>query len=529
MSPGSAPLLSLPIALLAALAGGLSLNAAFPGLGWWPLAFLAIVLALLSLEGRSLPESVLVGAAFGAGFYFPHVSWAGSFLGDHPWSWVPWVALASAETLLMAALSPLITLAYRWFPANLRGRAGGIAALSALVAGAWLVREIVLGSWPYGGFPWGRLGMSQSSSPFAQIASWVGISGLGFIMVMLCASLLELTKISLRRDPRGVATSRDLLAHIPTRQSVVLLVGIAILALVPQYPTENAGSLRVGAVQGNGPAAYADTRRAGEVLAAQLAASQELEDDDVDLVLWPEGGVDIDPIEDPGTALQLTSAARAYGAPILVNAAVETDDEVYNRSLLWSETGPLGSHAKRHPVPFGEYVPDRWLYEKIAPGLVGMLQREYLPGDEPPLLETDGVEAGLAICFDVVFDEVITESVVGGSQVHLFQTNNADFRGTDEHLQQLAFARMRGIETGRSVVNLSTTGSSQVFDPAGNVVAELAADTAGAMVVDVELRDGITAGVALGPWVHRALLWGTPAVLAGLGALLRARRRGTPA
>ncbi len=45
----------------------------------------------------------------------------------------------------------------------------------------------------------------------------------------------------------------------------------------------------------------------------------------------------------------------------------------------------------------------------------------------------------------------------------MFQTNNADFRGTDENLQQLAFARMRAIETGRSVVNLSTVGTSQVI------------------------------------------------------------------
>lgn len=517
--------LSMPIALLAAAAGGISSNVAFPAVGWWPLAFIAIILALLSVEGRTLPESALVGAAFGAAFFFPHLSWAGSFLGDNPWSWVPWVALASAETLLMAALTPVITLAYRWFPVP-RNCGGRILALSALVSGAWMVREIFLSSWPYGGFPWGRLGMTQSASPFAQITSWVGVSGLGFIMVMLCAIVLELVKVSSCNHGGDPATGGAWggLARKPRKKVIAVVAGIGILAVVPQYPTEPAGSLRVGAVQGNGPAAYADVRQPGKVLDAQLAASQGLEGEDVDLVLWPEGGVDLDPIEDANTALRLTSAVRTYDAPILLNAAVETENEVYNRSVLWTETGPAGSHAKRHPVPFGEYIPDRWLYEKIAPGLVDMLQREYLPGDEPPLLETDGVETGLAICFDVVFDEVITESVLGGSQVHLFQTNNADFRGTDEHLQQLAFARMRGIETGRSVVNLSTTGSSQAFDPAGNTIADLPVNTAGAMVVDVELRDGVTAGVALGPWIREFLLWGTLLSLAGLGLRSWAKR-----
>ena len=61
----------------------------------------------------------------------------------------------------------------------------------------------------------------------------------------------------------------------------------------------------------------------------------------------------------------------------------------------------------------------------------------------------------------------------------MFQTNNADFRGTDENLQQLAFARMRAIETGRSVVNISTVGTSQVIRPDGATVDELPADAPG--------------------------------------------------
>ena len=46
------PLLPLWVALIAAVAGGLALDAAFPSLGWWPLAFVAITLSLLSLVWR---------------------------------------------------------------------------------------------------------------------------------------------------------------------------------------------------------------------------------------------------------------------------------------------------------------------------------------------------------------------------------------------------------------------------------------------------------------------------------------------
>ena len=129
----------------------------------------------------------------------------------------------------------------------------------------------------------------------------------------------------------------------------------------------------------------------------------------------------------------------------------------------------------------------------------------------------------MAICFDVIYDDVISEGMAEGAEVLVFQTNNADFRGTNENLQQLAFARMRAIETGRSVVNISTVGTSQIIRPDGSTVSSLDAGKAGALLEDVELRSGLTAGVVTGPWIQMLLLWG------GLGALafgwLRARRR----
>jgi apolipoprotein N-acyltransferase len=520
-------------ALALAPAGGFALDAAFPSLGWWPLAFVAVPLALVSLVGRSVPGSMLVGAAFGAAFYFPHVSWASRFLGDDPLGWVPWVALASAETLLLAVLSPLVTLAYRWLP-RWRDTAGArLVALPALVAAAWTARELVLGSWPYGGFPWGRLGMSQAESPVAPVASWLGVSGLGFLMVALCAGAVEAARWAVRvRRERGVDDARPAArwwGAARWRSAVPVVLLAVSMAVVPQFPTADAGTLRVGAVQGNGPAAYADQRAPRDVLRSQLAASAPLESERVDVVLWPEGGVDSDPAADPATARVLSAAAGSYGAPIVLNAASGDGDLVRNTSFLWTEDGPVATHAKRHPVPFGEYIPDRWLYGAIVPDLVNLLGREYTPGDDSPVLDLGRARAGLAICFDVAFDDVVREGVHDGAQVFLFQTNNADFRGTDENLQQRAIARMRAIETGRSVVNLSTTGTSQVFAPDGSMRQTLPFDEAGLMTAGVELRDGRTAGIVLGSWVQGLVLWGTLVSLAALAVRGRVTAAAWPA
>ena len=57
--------------------------------------------------------------------------------------------------------------------------------------------------------------------------------------------------------------------------------------------------------------------------------------------------------------------------------------------------------------------------------------------------------AGIAICFDIVDDELMTGMVDEGAQLVLAQTNNADFGRTDESVQQLAIARIRAFERAR--------------------------------------------------------------------------------
>jgi apolipoprotein N-acyltransferase len=285
--------------------------------------------------------------------------------------------------------------------------------------------------------------------------------------------------------------------------------------------------LRVGAVQGNGPAGYFDARGRNDVLNAQLQATAPLFGEDVDVLLWPEGGVDSDPTTDPGTATTLDALAERLDAPLVVAAVTQRGDEYFNSSLLWEQDAdnPVDVYDKRHPVPFGEFVPDRWLYRQFAPDLIDLIQREYTPGGARPFFDVDGVGVGLAICFDVIYDDVIWDGAQDGAELFMFQTNNADFRGTDENLQQLAFARMRAVETGRSVVNISTVGTSQIIAPNGSEIAVIAADTAGHMLEDVPLRTGLTPAVIFGGAIQLLLVGGAAAALIALGVIGRIRPR----
>ena len=502
---------SLPVwaAVLASAAAGLLLDLASAPVGWWPLTFVSVTVALVALIGRSFGGALLVGTVFGAVFYTTHLVWVGEFLGP-----VPWLALAGLEAVLFGAGAVPIALAYRW---TARYPARGLVQLLAvppLIGVLWTAREVVMGAWPYSGFPWARLGMTQVGGPLAEAVSWTSVTGLSLLIVILCASVVQWIRAG------GI---RFMLGLHPAVSVAALLV------IAPQFPTAPAGEFRVGWVQGNGPTGYFDDKAPGDVLAAQTAATVPLYGQPMDLLAWPEGGVDADPLSDPA-AEALDRVVRSAGAPLLMNAATTRGDDVFNTSLLWT-ADPTGRqwHDKVNPVPFGEYVPDRWFYELIVPDLVGLIQREYTPGSNPPLVQVGDVGVGLAICFDVIYDAVIWGGARAGAEVFVFQTNNADFRGTDENLQQLAFARMRAIETGRAVVNVSTVGTSQVITPDGTTVDSIGVDTAGASISTVPLRTGLTPAVILGPWLTALIVLAAAGALTAAGFSHRARTRAAAA
>ncbi len=493
------PFRALPVgtALPLAVIGGVLLALAFPSPGWWFLAFPAVACLLVAVMGQRARRAAWLGYLAGVAFWVPAISWAGRYLGP-----VPWFALALLEAAYLALGSVAIALAYRWVARVVTTTAGRVWGLPAVVAALWTGREWFSGSWPYGGFAWGRIGLSQSQGPFAHLVAYTGVLGLTFVVVYCVAVVVSLALV--------VPTAPGASARVPTRIATAGLLVAAVLA-VPAWPTAVDGTVRIESVQGNGPAGYFDGAQPGEVLASQVAAT-DVEARGVDLVVWPEASAEFDPRRQPVVASALDSVVRSVGAPIVAGAITQTSSGVlHNTSFVWTDAGWQSSYDKKRPVPFGEYVPDRWFFSKLAPSLIGLLQRDYSPGTKPNVLSVAGIEAGVSICFDIVDDGLTTDMARGGAQVILAQTNNADFDGTDENLQQLEIARMRAIETGRSLVNISTVGASQVIDPSGRTIDRVPAYTAASMVTDVPLGTSTTPATRFS---------GSLTLLLGLGGLL---------
>jgi len=511
--------LSAPLAALLAAGSGALLVAAFPAYGLWWVAPVAVALLAVAVAGQRARRGAWLGALHGAAFFVPLLHWTGIYVGPFPW-----LLLAAVQSTYLAALGALC--AGVW---SLPGRLRGAAPL--VVAGLWVAQEALRSSWPFGGFPWGRLAFSQGEAPTLRLAA-LGGAPLVTFAVALAGGLLA--AVVLLRRSRGRHTG-TLTAGAPRAAvfvagaAAVVLAGLVVPTARPSGP-----SVTVAVVQGNVPRLGLDfNAQRRRVLENHVDATLDLATDvregrrpQPDLVVWPENSSDIDPLLDAEAGSLITAAADAVEAPILVGAVLQgPGDDLTNAGIVWSpSTGPGERYAKRHPVPFAEYVPFRSFARRVT-SLVDLVRRDFRPGEEPGVLTVGPARVGDVICFEVAYDGVVRDTVTGGADLLVVQTNNATFGLSSESEEQLAMVRLRAVEHGRSAVMASTTGVSATVDADGRVVDRTGLFTQAVITRELRLGADRTLATRLGALPERVLAVG--ALLALLVPAVR-RRRGTP-
>ena len=138
------------------------------------------------------------------------------------------------------------------------------------------------------------------------------------------------------------------------------------------YDASSAGRWTVAAVQGNVPGDGTHVLAHYRQITAQHTAETERLADDVragraqepDLVVWPENSTAIDPFYDAAMSTDIQEAVRAIGVPLLAGVVVDGGPKhVLNQGIVFDlVTGAGDRYTKWHPVPFGEYIPWRWLF-----------------------------------------------------------------------------------------------------------------------------------------------------------------------
>ena len=470
-----------------AMVGGLISSLAMPRENIWPLIFVSVAMILISVRGLRFWNASGVGFLAGLAFYLSQVEWLSLYLGP-----VPWIALSVMEAAIFSIGAGLVAMVWSWCE-TLKTSWYKSFAISAAIATLWTAREWFAINIPYGGFPWSRVAQALSESFLSQLVYFVGISGLTFVSVFITVSILQTLE-------SGVKSLKE---NLLTLSASALALAIAALFVIPTAP--ESGEITVAAVQGNANAGLFANAERGTFLRNHLEATDLLREhprlDEVDFIVWPENASDLNPQANSMALASIEAVISEYNVPLILGAITESGGVYFNSSLYYSQDAQqVDQYDKKRPVPFAEYVPDREFWNQLAPDLIGLVSRDYAFGTRDGIFEFEGNNLGVLICFEIAIDDIGRELVAGGAQIILSQTNNADFGRSDETFQQAALARLRAIETGRTVVNISTVGVSRIFLPNGQIVSELPIFEPGVMVEQVPLRTSITPAMAIAPY-----------------------------
>ena len=230
-------------------------------------------------------------------------------------AWRVWVGLAFGEALGFVAVGQRLLLRLRAWP--------------LAVAGWWVAAEALRDRVPWGGFPWGRLAMSQAQAPTVR---WVALGGaplLSLLVALVGAVLAWLALAPPRRRGRRALAA-------------VTATAVAVLGGVLPAGSASSPSATVAAVQGDVPRSrsLADLVRATTVTRNHAVGTQRLAAEvragvraAPEVVIWPENSSDLDPHESPAVSQTIAAAVAAIDRPVLVGAVL--DDPVRNAGQLW--------------------------------------------------------------------------------------------------------------------------------------------------------------------------------------------------
>lgn len=442
----------------AVIGAGALVALSLPPWGFWPLAIIGIALFASLSRGVSPRTQALLALLFAMAWFAPGMGWM-------------WHLTAPGYVIAVPLFASLHALA-----AFVAARAAH-PVIAAPIAHA--LAEALRFSTPFGGVPLATLAIAHADSPVAALTrvggpiflSWVVLQ-VGFLIPVLVS----------RRSPQAGAM---LIA------SAVALVGLAIVAPSGSNVGE---TVRIAAVQGGGPqGTLAINTRPRDVMDRHLDATATIVDENLDMVVWPENVIDVDDFYESAEREEIAAEAARLGVPFAVGITEDVDADYFtNAQIVVNPDGTLGDrYDKVRRVPFGEFVPLRGLLEALgAP--VDRIPRDALPGDSIANLRIADTVVGVAISWEVFFAGRANEGIENGGAILLNPTNGSSYTGTILQTQQIASSRLRAIETGRWVVQVSPTGFSAFVSPDGEVFDRTGVSEQRVIVRDVPMREGRT-------------------------------------
>ena len=435
------------VALLLSAVSGALLSAAFEPVGKWWVAPIAIAAHMYALSITQ--RKVLSSFVFALSLNLIVLHWSSTFVGS-----IPWVILALGLSIFYLPLA----LVSKW----------GISAYPLL----YILLEELRNRFPFGGFGWVRIAYTQADSPYSKLAAIGGASALSAVTLVIALIIFF-----------GLHKKFSLITFLPF-----------LLLLIP-INLSTTGNASVLMIQGNVPQMGLDfNSRAKAVFNNHYELTQKeiARDPNIDLIVWPENSVDVDPFLNADVKESLDSIKQ----PLIIGAILSKGNKTLNTSILWGGEMPE-TYIKQHLTPFGEYIPLRSLARIVSP-LVDDVD-DFSPGDTGKTFSIGEIKVAPVICYELIDDDLLHQAAAD-SNILAVQTNSATFGMSAESAQQLSITRIRAIEHGRNIASVSTTGYSAIIDFSGTVIEQTSMATADSIRAEIGLIEGQTPRDKAGDW-----------------------------
>lgn len=435
------------------LLSGILLVVIQPPISLFPLAFVALVPLLMSLDKNDLKYSFLSGYVAGVVSYLGLIYWVVVAMNHYG-------GLGAPVSTIILLLFVLYLSLYTGFFAFLCAWMERMFSIPLYISAPliWVLLEYGRG-FVFTGFPWSFLAHSQYNFlVFIQIAA---ITGTYFISYLIMA--VNVSVLSYIRNKR---------LPVMYTSFAMILLALSFAYGVVSLTEKTDASLETAIVQGNirQDAKWDDAFKA--VTIKKYVEMTLKEAHDTDLTIWPETAMPFIFERELLAARHIRALPPLTGSALLFGAVSMNDaDRFQNSAYLIEKNGiKTGVYHKVHLVPFGEYTPFLsyfpFLKELTAAG------GDFAPGDGHVPIKTDIGAIGLLICYEGVFPSIAVDTVRRGAHVLVNLTNDAWYDRTSAPFQHFAFYVFRAIETDRYLLRAANTGISAIIDPKGRTVAK---------------------------------------------------------
>jgi len=475
-------------ALIISFIAGALLVTAFAPFNFYIISFISLsVLFYFWVNGTS-KTNFYTGFSFGLGLYCAGVSWVYvslSTYGGMP-LWMGAIAVLGFASLLSLFIAVPGYLATRFFKQYF--------LLS--IPFIWTLFEWGK-SWVLTGFPWLDLGYTQTSS---WLLSWAPVGGIylvSFIVLIISVSLTfifcKLTTVSEKKFSKKIILPLLFISSIT----------LASFFLTTIHWSQPIGQkINVGVVQPNTPIEKKWLRSYQTQLITKLASlSKQLHSEShTDLIIWPETALPLYVQQtDPNFWASVTPQGSEILTGIMDSPNSNNPEEIYNSAILTCKGQSPSVYRKAHLVPFGEYLPLRFLFGWVLDYLeLPMSDLSSWKGSQT-LNCGESLKIGLSICYEDAFASEYRAGV-GDATILVNISEDAWFGDSFAPHQRQQMAQMRAAELARPLVRSANSGPSLSIDVKGKVIDQTPQFEVAVSSFIVQPHEGDTLYKTLGDW-----------------------------